>query len=85
MLNKRFLVFKAHDLYSATHKRRAVQGEIFVFFLQDTLKPASQLRLQPIDAHKQDNFSKIRVIFVYFLQKDRRDLTPSPLLVVRLS
>ena len=38
------------------HRRRALEGKIFVFFLQNNLKTAFQMRIQLTDVHKQGNF-----------------------------
>ena len=46
--DKRFM----HDI----QKKRAPQGKIFLFFLQDILKTAFQVRIWTLNAQKQGNF-----------------------------
>ena len=67
-----------------TFKRRVPQGKNFVFFLQDTLKTTFQVRISPIDAHKQGNLFQNQSTFCLFSKKTG-ETSPSPLLVARLS
>ena len=63
----------------ATCKRRAPQGVIFVFLLQETLKTAFQMKTEPIDAHKVSGY------FLSTFIKNREGPLPSALLVARVS
>ena len=42
---------------------------IFLIFLQDILKTAFQVRIQPINARKQGIFFKTRLLFVCFQKR----------------
>ena len=59
-----------------THKRRA-PGKIFLFFLQDILKAAFQMRILPIDAHKQGNFFPKLGYFLPIFKKEEQGKPPT--------
>ena len=57
------------------YKRRTPQEKNYVFFLQNTLETAFQMR---IDANKQGNFFPKSGHFLSVFKKDRGDLPPLP-------
>ena len=61
------------------YEGRVPRGNIFVFFLRDTLKTTSQMRIQPIDAHRQNNFFQNQYTFCLFSKKKKKmgDLPPA--------
>ena len=61
-----------------TYKRKAPQKNIFVFFLQNTLKTAFQMRTEPIDVHKQSNFFRNQDMLFLISKEAGGDLLPSP-------
>ena len=63
----------------ATCKRRAPQGVIFVFLLQETLKTALQMKTEPM------MHTKYQGTFCLLSKKTGKAPTPSALLVARVS
>ena len=58
-----------------THKRRAPQGEMFVFFSKTFLKLHLKWEFNPWMHTNKAIFSKIRVLFVYFQKRQGKART----------
>ena len=60
------------------HKRRAPQGKMFLFLLQDILKTAFKMRIELIDAHRQSNVFQNQGAICLFSKAIGETSHPSP-------